>query len=95
MEKYALFKIKEGKYAEWKAWMDFLLSRREEVMDTLKEENADRELWVSFGDYVLGMERFVDAPMPATPRKLNNEHKKKKDECLEFVSRGSVLADFY
>lgn len=86
--KVNLFKIKEGKLNQWKDWCDLLMTKfKSEALETLKEEKVAYEGCFTFElnseHYVLGL---ADGEcLPASDCELNRQHKKHRQECLEFV----------
>lgn len=88
MKKYALFKIKEGKKEEWVRWCDELMSRKNEAILTLQEENLIKEWCVISGDYVFCGYETVEGkeklPMNKE-REINQKHYQIFHECLETV----------
>lgn len=89
--KFKIFKIRDGKFKQWKDWCDYLLAHKSEVLDTLKEEKVTREVCVLYGDKVLYV--MEGEGLPATDREINRLHVKNRQECLEVVE-GETLFDF-
>lgn len=97
--KQRLFKVKPGKLEEWREWSEVLRAREAEVLDTLQQENASRELATLF---TVGNEHFVymamefsAAEQPADMNvELNQLHRKHLTECLEPIAKGEPLYDF-
>jgi hypothetical protein len=94
-KKVVLLKVKEGKLETWKSWCNELETlRREEAMETLKEEKVIEEtcLLVDFhgAPYVVA---FMEGEMlPADMAcEINQKHDAMKKECLEYVSEGESL----
>ncbi len=82
--KYKLFKFKKGKRQQWKDWCVFLNAHKEEVLETLREEQVTQEVGYASENYFLyGMEGLC---LPSTDTKLNREHKRNLKECLEPVA---------
>lgn len=91
----AILKVKSGQVGQWRAWCEELkTSLISEALETLKDEQVFQEASFLFeinGEfYVLG---FMDGEcLPADMTKeINIKHKKKKEECLEYVSKIETL----
>ena len=74
--------------------------RREEALATCEYENVKREVFVLFKghsdeNYVIGYNEVNGEPQSADGAvKINQEHSRVREECLEPVSeRGEVLLD--
>ncbi len=99
MNRYALFKVNEGKLLLWKEWCLALETRlRAHALETLQFENSNRECYVLFTvegvHYVMGASQFFAEPKKADMTDpLNIEHRKVFDECLTFVCSGESLCD--
>jgi hypothetical protein len=96
-QKTVLYRVKEGKLDAWKEWAEEINSvRRQEAMETLKEEAVTREFSALFeikGEYyVVG---YMEGEIRPANRgnDINQKHDKIKAECLEFVSEGTMLYD--
>jgi hypothetical protein len=96
-----LFRVKEGKLDTLKEWFVVLGGdRREEALATFEHENVTREVFVLFKghndeNYVIGYNEVNGEPKGGDEKvKINQEHSRVKEECLEPVSeRGEVLLD--
>ena len=94
-----IYKVKEGKLDKLKYWFNVLSSdRREEAIATFDYENISREVFALFKgkdglDYVIGLNEVIGEHKKGDPQvKINQEHSKILDECLEPISEaGEVL----
>lgn len=99
MIKTSLYKVKDSKLCVWSDWCDQLSSNlKSEALDTLKEENSFREIFLSFNagevDYVLGLSEFNGESLkPNQIKDINKTHQQKKEECLTYVGTTSLLLD--
>jgi len=92
MTKCKIFRIKKGKRKIWENWCEEIMSRKEEAMETLREENLIQEKCIIFGtednSYVFYRHETVPGkeklPMNLS-REMNIKHKKIMEECLEEV----------
>lgn len=97
--KQRLFKVKPDKLEQWREWAAVLCVREAEVLDTLQQENASRELATLF---TVGNEHFVYMAMEFLAEEksadmnveLNQLHRKNLTECLEPIAKGEPLYDF-
>lgn len=89
-----LFKIKEGKQAQWENWCKTLSTDKKlEAMETLKQEQVKREIFLVFPNYTVGIMEGENI-LPSDPNGLlNQEHKRQMSECLEAISKGTVGYD--
>jgi hypothetical protein len=96
-----VFRVKEGKLDELKNWFNLLGNeRKEEAIATFSYENVEREVFVLFKgdggqDYVIGLNEVNGELKKGDPEvKINQEHRKVLEECLERISdNGEVLLD--
>lgn len=96
-----LYKVKVGKLEVLKNWFDVLnKERRMEALATFAFENISREVFVIFsGDngenFVVGFNEVIGELRSSDPNvKINQEHKKILQECLEPISgHGKVEID--
>ena len=84
--------MKDEKEEVWKDWGKHLTDNKEEVIETLKEENVNVEFSFIFS---IGEEKYMAIGMigddikQSTERPLNIMHRAKIGECVvERVSRG-------
>lgn len=95
--KFRLFKLLPEKAGVWAAWCRTLAEKKEEVRETLEEENVDAELCAVFArdGQTFALFASVSAPetKPSTERELNIEHRAKIREC--FVPAGEPAALAY
>ena len=90
-----VFKVKEGKLEQWKAWCEELnTTRKAEALETLKEEGLIYASFVLFslnGDhYAIGM-GIGEGKESNKNREINQRHMEMKRECLEKVDSFNVL----
>jgi hypothetical protein len=96
-----IFRVKEGKLDELKHWFEVLSNeRKEEAVATFEYENVSREIFALFkgedgDDYVIGLNEVTGEHRKGDPEvKINQEHTKTMNECLEPISdNGQVLLD--
>lgn len=97
MTKYTLFRIKKDRLNQWNEWC-FRLNTDLSVQaaDTLVHEHIFSEAFLNFQIeetwYSIGVSFSEDSnEMPPQENLvINIEHKKQKQECLEFVTRGAA-----
>lgn len=97
MTKYTLFRIKEGRLNQWNEWCLRLNTQLStQAAETLVYENILSEAFFNFeleeSWYSLGVS-FAEDSHERPPQEnlaINIEHKKQKQECLEFVTRGTA-----
>lgn len=100
MKKYTLLKVKKGKLQQWKDWCGLLMTeRRKEAEESLSKENVLSEecLYFTYNDedFVLGVVGYDTELLPADmDLEVNREHKKQKQECLEYVTTLESLYEF-
>ena len=96
-----LFKVKEGKLETLTNWFEMLSGvRKEEAIATFEYENVSREVFVVFRGhdgchYVIGLNEVTGKRRKGDPKvKINQEHRKIIEECLEPISEnGYVVLD--
>jgi hypothetical protein len=96
-----IFRVKEGKLDVLKQWFLVLSSeRKEEALATFAYENITREVFVLFKGYdnhhyVIAFNEGSGEYKAGDPTvKINQEHAKVREECLEKISEnGEVLLD--
>ena len=96
-----IFRVKKDKLDTLKQWFVVLSNeRKEEAIATFAYENVTREVFVLFkGDdgkyYVIGFNEVNGEHKKGDPDvKINQEHRKIREECLERISEnGEVLLD--
>lgn len=96
--KTKIYRIKEGKKEKLLAWANELKTTyKNEVFQTLQEENVEREFAGIFHidgkSYAVG---FVmgENMLPSSPSELNQKHKEVLKDCLELPTSVEVLYDF-
>lgn len=93
MTKQYIFRVKD--LERFRAWMDFLNDHQAEVVDTLIQEHASREMFTLFeidGEhYVVSMNDFYDTPVRGDDRELNTKHREILRETLERIGEGTIL----
>ena len=95
MIKGAIFRVKQGRFDQWRAWCNELqTSLREDALDSLRQEQVYQEAAFLFeikGEhYVLGFMDGESLPGDMT-KEVNIKHKQMKEECLEYISNIEVL----
>ncbi|MBP6881482.1 MAG: hypothetical protein KBC35_02545 [Candidatus Pacebacteria bacterium] len=96
-----IFRVREGKLDTLKQWFAVLSGeRKEEAIATFAYENVTRETFVLFkgndGEYyVIGFNEVNGEHKKGDPEvKINQEHSKVRQECLEPISEnGELLLD--
>jgi len=96
-----IFRVKEGKLEILKNWFEVLGGeRKDEAIATFDYENVQREIFVLFigydkCHYVIGMNEISGEHRKGDPEvKINQEHSKILEECLEPISEnGHALLD--
>ena len=96
-----IFRVKEGKLDLLKQWFVVLSGeRKEEAISTFAYENVTREVFVLFKGYdnhhyVIGFNEVNGEHKKGDPEvKINQEHTKIREECLERISEnGEILLD--
>lgn len=96
-----IFRVKKDKLDTLKQWFEVLSNeRKEEAIATFAYENVTREVFVLFkgndGEYyVMGFNEVNGEHKKGDPDvKINQEHTKIREECLERISEnGEVLLD--
>lgn len=96
-----IFRVKEGKLETLKQWFVVLRNeRKDEAVATFAFENVSREVFVLFEGndgqyYVIGLNEVTGEIKKGDPEvKINQEHARIKEECLEpFSKNGDVLLD--
>ncbi len=97
--KQHLFRVRPNKLNVWLEWVTELNNRKDEVVITLREENSTREFATLFTidgqSYIYMAMDFAGEPVVTNlERELNQTHRAKLSECLEFVDKGELLYDF-
>lgn len=92
---FKLYKIKD--LPIWQAWCDKLGNElKAEALETIKEEGLLFEIFINLEVngmwYALGIS--YPEGQPATERKINNQHKEIKKQCLEPLETKSKLGYF-
>lgn len=92
---FKLYKIKD--LPVWQAWCDKLGNElKAEALETIKEEKLLFEMFINLevdGEwYALGISH--PESLPATDKKINNQHKEIKKQCLESIDTKSKLGYF-
>jgi hypothetical protein len=90
--KINIFKIKKDKLEIWRKWCKELnTTRKEEAIETLKEEAVLIESWntieINGSWYALGSSLLDEKSESkySEDREINKLHKKYKEDCLEFI----------
>lgn len=93
-----IYKIKNDKLITWQKWCRELeTSRKEEALETIKEEAAILETFINFQIssewYTLGLAASKDNGeliLARQDRQINQDHKRIKQECLELITDGEI-----
>lgn len=97
--KLYLFKIKEGKFEQWKNWCHLLMTQyKDEAIETLKEEGLSHESFAIFsidGNYYTLAMVEGDAKPTNMERELNQKHRTVKKECLERIDSIEMGYELY
>lgn len=98
MEQTRVYKIKDGKVDEWKAWCkELATTHRKAALETLEDEGVAQEMcinieidgtWYAVG-YMRVLGESIGAADPDHP--LNQEHTSKKQACLELDNYTSEI----
>lgn len=96
-----IFRVREGKLDTLKEWFDVLSNeRKEEAIATFAYENVTRETFALFKGnngqhYVIGLNEVSGQHRKGDSEvKINQEHTKVRQECLEPISEnGEILLD--
>ena len=78
--------------------MSYLVDHEDEVMETMEQEHASREMFTLFevGDthYIVSMNDFYDEPVRGDDRVLNTKHREMMRDSLERLGEGDILCNF-